>query len=439
MMLTSLNGPDKLSTDQVTQMIRSIRSDGTHRLSALDMAEAFFPVTAEQRSANKENQSRRTCEKQAIAVLDELSTKQAGLVQDMTYVKEKYISVLKRSKGIMSNVERDIIFRNWNELLEVHKQLSEGIQIRTEDKVVSVWLRRIFDEFLKFLPKATDAMKEFAQGVNPAEEAIDDLLSRGNDASNTFKAFLDIRLKDAGAYRTGTAPRGLPGLIIAPIHSFLRYRLFFNEMLKILKKREYAYITLIRDLEEMSRLSERSNTEINEIVAQAKRKRDNFKRFDTLQKKYNPSVEMLSTERQFYFMLPAEITVNSQTSSGEHIGAYCYSDMVILVLEDSMQYFVYRDLVTRKHGKNCCHMYALLHTNKKSQTVQYDLTFRDEDDNRDFLDHCLRQRQAYFKNHRCYEFWCVRCTSNLFHHACQPGPAQLDTYRDDMTGASAAT
>ena len=407
MMLTSLNGPDKLSSEQLAQMIRCIRSDGIQKLTALEMAEVFFPITAEQRSTNKENQSRRACEKQALAVLDELCTKQAGLVEDMNYVQEKYILALKSSNRIMSNTEQKIIFRNWNELLEVHKQLSEGIKMRAEDQVVSVWLRRIFDEFLKFLPKATEAMKKFAQGVNPAEDAFDDLLSRGNESSNTFKTFLDLRLKDDGAFSAGNAPRGLRNLLIAPIHSFLRYRLFFTEMLKILKQCEYGYITLIRDLEEMSRLSERSNTEINEIVARAKRKRDNLKRFDTLQQQYNPSVEMLSTERQFYFMLPADITINSQTSSGELVGAYCYSDMLILVLKDRMEYFVYRDVVTRKHSKNSCDLHVLRHTNKKSKAMLYELTFHEEDDNSNFLDHCLRQRQNYFKDHRCYEFWCV--------------------------------
>merc|ERR1719201_1319035 len=207
MMLTSLNGPDKLST--------------------LDMAEAFFPVTDEQRSANKQNENRRRCEKQAILVLDELYTKQAGLVQDMAYVNEKYINKLKMEKGtILSNAEHDLIFRNWGALLQVHKELSDGIKIQAEDKVVGVWLPRIIDEFIKFLPKATDAMREFAKGVTPAEEAMDDLISRGNAASKNFKAFLDLRLKDSGAFRGGNAPRGLSSLMIAPIHSFLRYRLF---------------------------------------------------------------------------------------------------------------------------------------------------------------------------------------------------------------------
>ena len=409
MMLTSLNGPDKLSTDQVTQLIRSIRSDGTQRLSALDMAEAFFPVTDEQRSANKQNENRRRCEKQAILVLDELYTKQAGLVQDMAYVNEKYINTLKMEKGkILSNAEHDLIFRNWGALLQVHKELSDGIKIQAEDKVVGVWLPRIFDEFIKFLPKATDAMREFAKGVTPAEEAMDDLISRGNAASKNFKAFLDLRLKDSGAFRGGNAPRGLSSLMIAPIHSFLRYRLFFTEMLKILKKREYAYITLIRDLEEMSRLSERSNTEINEIVAQAKRRRDNLKRFKLLQKnKYNPSMEMISVDRQFLFMLKADIKVGVQSSKGDQIGVYCYSDMLIVVLKDAIKYQTYRDILTRKMGRNGCHLLVLVHTGKKSKLLTYELSFRDADDNRDFLDHCVKQRQAYFKDHHCFSFWCV--------------------------------
>ena len=85
----------------------------------------------------KKNASRRKCEKPVIAVLEELSTKQAGLVQDMAYVKDKYIRGLRESK-ILSNGEHKIIFRNWDQLLEVHSQFSQGIQIRGENKVVSV-------------------------------------------------------------------------------------------------------------------------------------------------------------------------------------------------------------------------------------------------------------------------------------------------------------
>merc|ERR1719498_1242138 len=92
------------------------------------------------------------------------------------------------SSTIPTDVHK-IIFRNWDDLLEVHRKLSEQINLSGKDQIVDVWLPIIFTSFRKFLPQATEHMRVFAKGVDLAEEAIDGL-RYGTKTNEEFKKFL---------------------------------------------------------------------------------------------------------------------------------------------------------------------------------------------------------------------------------------------------------